>query len=115
MTETASHTPGPWEVAHDHLYPSVRPDIGFIRPHNWPTETKLSWGHNEIALAFGCEHPEQQANMRLIAAAPLLLTTLQKVFERHRGGAAEYSWQEMDEIRAALTLAAECPFQAVHP
>jgi hypothetical protein len=73
---SARHTPGPWAVFHDHPNPETARSLGHIRPADG-TSGAWKWGFTEIADCFGCEHPEQAANARLIASAPKLYDALQ--------------------------------------
>lgn len=65
QTETAPHTPGPWEshIAFDGSYPITRTD-GF-----------------RLAETYPGDDPESRANARLIAASPALLEALQAAAE----------------------------------
>ena len=66
---SAQHTPGPWELCHDHPDLASQPSIGYIRP------VKREYDSDEVAIVFGCdfEGGKREANARLIASAPELL------------------------------------------
>lgn len=72
----AKHTPGPWNVFHDHPDVDTAKAIAFIRPAgSAPRE-------QEIASLYCCDlQPEQKANARLIAAAPELLEVVHELQE----------------------------------
>ena len=68
MTDTTTHTPGPWGCSdtsyHAHDYRLTRPD-GSPLPLN----------------VIANDHSEQRANARLIAAAPDLLARLEEALD----------------------------------
>ena len=57
MSEELKHTPGPWSIRQESVW-SVGTD------------------HEMTALVYGCTDTEEEANARLIAAAPDLLEAL---------------------------------------
>ena len=86
----ARHTPGPWFVSD--------------RPHSYGREVSAgSPGGQVIAGGNGAPWPdlfEQQANAKLIAAAPDLLAALQGVLR-----VADRKTDEFDAARAAIAKA----------
>jgi len=84
MSEELKHTPGPWSIRQESVW-SVGTD------------------HEMTALVYGCTDTEEEANARLIAAAPDLLEALKilaKQAESH--GAEGVYW---DKARAAIAKA----------
>lgn len=65
QTNTKNHTPGPWEI--DATYPEQSKKIH-------PVGSTIG-----VAIAFGDDEEETEANARLIASAPDLLSALQEV------------------------------------
>lgn len=96
----SAHTPGPWVVD---------PYTGIAK------EIRINDG--EILLDYDdVDHAAQEANARLIAAAPDLLEALEKILECEEGRAADlrhrkawlplkFSDERMTEARAAMAKA----------
>jgi hypothetical protein len=109
----ASHTPGPWNYDMDFI---VGPDPTGLFPDIYIAEIAHADDEGRIAA------PQQQdANRRLIAAAPDLLRSLESVLEYAELGAehldtiadskntdlsAGHAWIVIDEARAAIAKAA---------
>lgn len=102
--DTVKHTPGPWHVGQGNGEGSVFSEAGRVR---------LELGGTTIypicQVCLGWEESEDQANARLIAAAPDLLKALQSMlaFDRlimeHRPGAVD----AVGRARAAIARAGE--------
>jgi len=75
---SAQHTPGPWEAVID----SQTPSWVWVAPADWHTRVCR-------VVLYAYEKEEQQANARLIAAAPDLLAALEA------GAECLVSWMEM--------------------
>lgn len=74
-----THTAGPWIVAKRY------------KGQN-PYETRIkSKNGSSINIGFSVKRNERNANARLIAAAPLMLETLKKLF-------AQFPVKELDEV-----------------
>ena len=84
---TAAHTPGPWR--HDWQF-IVAPDPAGIHPDIHIAEIAESDECGRVA-----SHEQQQANARLIAAAPDLLEAAELVIAR---------WSEADLAEAVRSL-----------
>lgn len=97
---SAQHTPGPWEVLHDHPDAETAPAIAYIKAVN------RGMDFEEIALLFGCvEQPQQEANARLMAAAPELLAALRDVIDWLDDGNRQLSDEcAVDVTNARLTI-----------
>lgn len=96
-TDKASHTPGPW----------VSADYGDYGDYFGECRVILGEGGNiRTAVVLGFDNKENQANARLIAAAPELLVALRTLVD-----CVEYSNVRQDadawiEARAAIAKAA---------
>ena len=99
------HTPGPWEV-----YPGFNPGI------EADSMSLIVFGDEPESFGIkGRTQSEKEANARLIAAAPCLLSALESAVEcgmvpsssESDGGASKYSVQVKvaDQIRAAIAKA----------
>ena len=92
----SAHTPGPWVSVHTHPNPDVRAKIAYIEGgrHRRPLE---------IATVYRCDSDaEQEANARLIAAAPELLAVARKALDAWTGDGPPI---DLDELRAAIAKA----------
>ena len=87
----APHTAGPWRVAQ--AKPTKTRGITILAGYG------QSVAHVPVPPAYMSEHPEQ-ANARLIAAAPELLTALRGVL-----AVADRKTDEFDAARAAILKA----------
>lgn len=77
--EVPGYTPGPWAVFHDHPDEETAKNLAYIRPVKFPD----TFFCLEIASLFCCElEPAQNANARLMAAAPELVEALQYAVEQ---------------------------------
>jgi len=84
------HTPGPWFVVGPH--PSG----------DWTVQDKAGGGGQCIAQRYG---DSSNANARLIAAAPELLSELQRMVEHFEAFAKDHSEEASSETWAALYCA----------
>lgn len=73
MNSTSLHTPGPWSYDTDHI---LAPDPDGIHPDIYIAEIAHEDQEGPIASA-----PQQDANRKLIAAAPALLTSIKHLLE----------------------------------
>jgi hypothetical protein len=103
----SGHTPGPWAVFHDHQDPATARSLGYVRREADDMGWAAPWGFPCIASCFGCEHPEQEANARLIAAAPELLEALLDAREQLRAYEQDASGEDYNSpsINAAIAKA----------
>jgi hypothetical protein len=75
MTQTAQHTPGPWEINDNGLI------YGQCREGDDEAPCVADVIKDRELAAFGIMSPEETANARLIAAAPELLFALEALIE----------------------------------
>lgn len=80
--DPARHTPGPWGFDMDYI---VAPDPAGIDPDNYIAEIAHADDEGRIA-----SYPQQDANRRLIAAAPELLEALDYLLEQTVGMDLKY-------------------------
>lgn len=88
----SEHTPGPWEVTHLDATGSQSAGYANVRAVN-----RHMFGHGTclpIVDVYLYHEPEQQANARLIAAAPDLLAALETARD-YVAGELEYRKQAM--------------------
>jgi hypothetical protein len=96
---TTQHTPGPWIGA--------GPSFGDPLPR-YTTSIMTEWEHEDGGYIEICELPfhhhddENEANARLIAAAPDLLEALQHLMVAH-GEQLDYAFQQAQEAIAKAT------------
>lgn len=87
-----AHTPGPWFLKHNPDYSGSK-----CRIDNKPDQ---AWGNfGEIAMV------SNEANARLIAAAPELLEAAKKVCEAYEEVPIRYRFSIMDELEEAINKA----------
>jgi hypothetical protein len=89
------HTPGPWEIDHTGKYykPCIRHN-GIIIALLAKNDAGLVMPENQQA--------EDEANARLIAAAPELLEALKAVLKDHDGRVAAYGTMESQPCRVEV-------------
>lgn len=97
------HAPGPWDGSHP--FQEAGKDAGYR-----PIFSKNRGGGIDLICmvrARGPDDPEQEANARLIAAAPEMLEALQRLVEIEDGpGMAVIGWCDaLDAARAAIAKA----------
>jgi hypothetical protein len=87
-----NYTKGPWKVDDDFICDVVAGDL----------KISTSWSEDEAGMKLKvADRPmpsakEQEANTRLIAAAPAMYEALQKIYEgNNMEGVAEYSLQDV--------------------
>ena len=100
------HTPGPWETDRNNVHTGQIATIHHCLNNDWVEVWSPNWPMDEA---------EQEANARLIAAAPELLEALMEAVEcgmvpissAVEGGASAYSAQVRcaDKIRTAIAKA----------
>ena len=94
----AKHTPGPWAVGHE---------MNSERPGSVPVVAMVRdslGGKMHVAFVNGMAG-EQEANARLIAAAPDLLRALMAIVENADKGFSVTTWTGLDGIADAGTVA----------
>ena len=92
---SAQHTPGPWEAVIDRQ----RPTWVWVAPADWHTRVC------RVTLYAG-EEEEQQANARLIAAAPdLLALVIQYRDDLRRPPSTESAGRRLQAVNAAIAKA----------
>jgi len=99
----AQHTPGPWQIG-----PEFLERCGAFKLHGRP----ISGGGKAIARVWSgsdrrlFEQPDDEANARLIAAAPDLLSALRGLLEEcDRHGAFEHVGFEFPTVKPAFDAA----------
>lgn len=117
----AKHTPGPWYVTHDPLWPwdiHIEPKVLGMHRIAHSTSAKT---YEQMMDAVGFDAPErpkvvaaiveQEANARLIAAAPDMLAALKFIADREDLTFAECTVAEeiVGRARAALAKAESTP------
>ena len=82
------YTPGPWTIDHQRIGPYGDP-VALLCDVNDPmTGTVIDWPRgNYSGTAMSIDDAENEANARLIAAAPDLLAIVDYLAEAHRDGA----------------------------
>ena len=69
-----THTPGPWTIDHQRIGPPGEPVALLCDVDDSMTGTVIDWPRgNDSATAMSIDDAENEANARLIAAAPDLL------------------------------------------
>lgn len=106
------HTPGPWEIESD---PWHYDTLSFVVGGAKVDDKRCIQRQLGVSVGGFAAPPEQEANARLIAAAPELLEALQAAVEcglvpvssAKDGGATRHSRQVhvADQIRAAISKA----------
>lgn len=97
---TSKHTPGPWETDRNNVHTGQIATIHHCLNNDWVEVWSENWPIDEA---------EQEANARLIAAAPCMLHTLvecERVLARldtlrH----LDPEWPILDEVRAQIAKA----------
>ena len=83
-------TPGPWTIDHQRIGPPGEPVALLCDVNDSMTGTVIDWPRgNDSATAMSIDDAENEANARLIAAAPELLAIVQFIARDHRDGAQE--------------------------
>ena len=74
-----SNTPGPWTIDHQRIGPYGDP-VALLCDVNDPmTGTVIDWPRgNDSGTAMSIDDAENEANARLIAAAPMMLDAIEK-------------------------------------
>ena len=99
---TTQHTPGPWIGA--------GPSFGDTFPR-YTTSIMTDWEHEDEGHIDICELPfhhhddENEANARLIAAAPDLLEALKEMLDNHEDACTGYGEGAAEKARAAIAKA----------
>jgi len=75
-----SYTPGPWTIDHQRIGPPGEPVALLCDVNDSMTGTVIDWprGHDS-GTAMSIDDAENEANARLIASAPELLSALQNL------------------------------------
>lgn len=97
----SKHTPGPWLTDRNNVHTGQIATINHCLNNDWVEVWTDKWAETGLGEA------EQEANARLIAAAPDLLDALQGVLKIDRGTSGRIiieGWQE-EVIRAAIAKA----------
>lgn len=109
MREKQGHTPGPWECDGD-FFEVCR--VEFEGSGSYTTISSRSRSGGPVAFAVGTpdthwrDDAEQDANARLIAAAPELLGALNEVRKHFDGEYRDKDWFETERlVRAAISRA----------
>jgi hypothetical protein len=72
-----SYTPGPWTIDHQRIGPPGEPVALLCDVHDSMTGTVIDWPRgNDSGTAMSIDDAENEANARLIAAAPELLEAI---------------------------------------
>jgi hypothetical protein len=101
---TTQHTPGPWIGA--------GPSFGDPLPR-YTTSIVTEWEHEDEGYIGICELPfhhhddENEANARLIAAAPDLLEALKEMLVNHEDACTGYGEGAAEKARIAIAKATE--------
>lgn len=95
------HTPGPWETDRNNVHTGQIATIHHCLNNDWVEVWSPNWPMDEA---------EQEANARLIAAAPELLEALilleREMIESGNAGSADYGWKPaIEKTRAAIAKA----------
>jgi len=92
-----SYTPGPWTIDHQRIGPHGEP-VALLCDVNDPmTGTVIDWPRgNDSGTAMSIDDAENEANARLIAAAPALLAALRRLMD-WEGFCAPGGHQAVDE------------------
>ena len=77
-----SYTPGPWTIDHQRIGPPGEP-VALLCDVNDPMSgTVIDWPRgNDSGTAMSIDDAENEANARLIAAAPDLLAALRQLYD----------------------------------
>lgn len=108
QTQTAKHTPGPWENLHKAGVATKIDLTGRWKVNIGKRVTEMSG--KMIATIFGHTQEEAEANASLIAAAPELLDALQEAVFHLQGYLVQYGHaptmqKKMDGFKSLITKA----------
>jgi hypothetical protein len=98
-TPEHSHTPGPWDYDMDYI---VAPDPNGIYPDIYIAEIAHTDSEGRIASS-----EQQDANRRLIAAAPCLLKALRSILAAGPYGSTDQYRAAVDKAHAVIAKAEE--------
>lgn len=84
------HTPTPWAVFHDHPNANTAKSLGYIRSVDADLGAYNSWGFSDIACCYGCDEPEQKANVEFIVRAVNAHDELVKIVNNAQAILANY-------------------------
>jgi hypothetical protein len=107
----SKHTPGPWDLFD--LAPAI--NAGNMRkPHGDGTKFRITGSHTLLVELIGCSdgfvYGANEANARLISAAPELLEALESIAEywnqdRNDQAMHDACWHAIETARAAIARA----------
>jgi len=101
-----THTPGPWTIDHQRIGPPGEPVALLCDVNDSMTGTVIDWPRgNDSATAMSINDAENEANARLIAAAPDLLAALQEWTSMAVNSGLEGCDEILEQAEAAIDKA----------